>query len=267
MKLFYLVSILAVMGWTYSAVLYGKVTQPYSAVKPAALFNPSSFFDLPQPIQSGGSVFTFANIPADIYTRHLFVNSTGVKLRRATNPGNNPDSNYDSLEAYLIRHDSLPFQRLDSCWVISLANGKTTRLCDNTGKKAHENYESYQLIDYHQPVGFYQFVVSHYEERENLLISAETGEKFLVWDYAFLSPDSQRFFVCSYDLEAGFAPNGMQVWKVKGNKLVKEFELQIPNWGPVEPVWLNNKELLFKRIYLDTENGKEIIKYAKMTIR
>jgi hypothetical protein len=267
MKLFYLVSTLTVMVWTYSTVPYGKVRQSYHAVKPVTLINSPSFFDLPQPIQSGGSLFTFADISADIYTQQLFINSRGGMLHGVTIPGNNPDHNYDSLEAYLIRHDGLPFLRQDSCLVISLENGKTTCLCDNTSKKAHEKYESYQLIDHHQPVGFYQFVVSHYEERENLLISAETGEKFPVWDYAFLSPDSQRFFVCSFDLEAGFAPNGMQVWKVKGNKLVKEFELQIPNWGPVEPVWLNGNELLFKRIYLDPENGKEIIKYAKMTIR
>ncbi|MES2733277.1 MAG: hypothetical protein V4714_16130 [Bacteroidota bacterium] len=269
MKLFYSIPLICIEVWVCADTFDKKYKNTFLAKATTSITIPVTppTCDLPEGIRYGHTVFSFSDITQAEYTKHPFVNPTENIIKQVAPETDNYESMYKPVEQYLIEQENLPFNRVNNCWVIKLSSGKTTQLCDKSGKQAVDDYTGYKLIYYHSPVHFYQFSVSYYEEGENMLVNAETGEEFNVWNYAYLSPDHQRFIVCSYDLDAGFSPNGIQMWKVSGDKLVKEFELELPDWGPADPVWVNGKEVYFKRIVPDRENGTEVVRYTKLSIR
>jgi hypothetical protein len=79
-----------------------------------------------------------------------------------------------------------------------------------------------------------------------LLINGDNCHKKLLWDEPVFSPDRKHFICSSVDMEAGYNPNGIQLWSKEGNRYVKIFEDQL-TWAAANPRWINNTTIEFTR--------------------
>lgn len=65
------------------------------------------------------------------------------------------------------------------------------------------------------PHRFHLLTRTHIEDTETLLVSAADGSQFSVFGDPVFSPDGRRMATASLDLEAGYQPNGIGVWRVR----------------------------------------------------
>ena len=89
-----------------------------------------------------------------------------------------------------------------------------------------------------------------YEGSGNTLYNLTTGKDIEIWGHPIFSPDNKRFLCMSYDLEAGYVPNGLQIFKVSKNPK-KEFEFDFQpddskmttEYGPIDGKWIGNNSI------------------------
>jgi len=86
-----------------------------------------------------------------------------------------------------------------------------------------------------------------YEGRGFLLVSRSTGRRTPLDAPPVLSPAGARIVTASWDTEAGYDPNRVQVFRLVADSLVLEWQREPESWGPVEPRWLDDATLLIRR--------------------
>lgn len=128
---------------------------------------------------------------------------------------------------------------------LALAAGDTMRLVDRPVEGGDAVYFSYQ---YRWPeAGWLVVQEQHYEGSEFLLIHDETGDRVRVPARPLLAPGGERFAVLSFDLEAGYAPNTLQIWRLDDDRATLEWSIQPDAWGPVAGRWMGPETLMFTR--------------------
>lgn len=71
-----------------------------------------------------------------------------------------------------------------------------------------------------------------YEGHGFLLANARTGGRTTLTAVPVVSPDRSRFVTASVDLEVGYVPNLLQVWRLAETGPNREFELRgTQSWG------------------------------------
>lgn len=78
------------------------------------------------------------------------------------------------------------------------------------------------------------------EGRLSQLVVRRTGRIINLDAIPVPSPDRKRLLTVSWDTEAGYVPNRIQIFRLSGDSLVLEWEHAPTLWGPDEPVWLDN---------------------------
>lgn len=126
----------------------------------------------------------------------------------------------------------------DSTYTLLLNNGSTVKI------KSHDNTESDDYIKYiymgmTKQRDFYIFSVGLYESMRYTLVSAETGKEYDLWNYPLVSPGGKWILSYSYDMEAGFLPNGFQVLKNDKNEL-RGIDYNAERWGVIDGFWMSN---------------------------
>jgi hypothetical protein len=140
-------------------------------------------------------------------------------------------------ESPLLEEDSLLVTFKDSVYTILLNNGKTHTLKDHTNTDS-DDYTSYTYSGMTKARDYFIFDVGLYEGGMYLLVDAENGKEIDLWQYPFPSPNGKWMLAFSYDMEAGFMPNGFQVIKKAGGEL-KTLDHAPERWGVPEGFWVS----------------------------
>lgn len=145
-------------------------------------------------------------------------------------------------------------QRKGETLAIRATSGKTHTFINNRS----EDYSKHIVYDARSAIPHLDWViigVSYYEGSGHLLISLNSGEvlEFDGYEEPILSPDGQRLLAYSQDLEAGYDPNFIAIYKMDRNKASQEILLDGGNvnfpsnelWGPSQPRWLDNTTVAY----------------------
>ncbi|WP_148041003.1 hypothetical protein [Montanilutibacter psychrotolerans] len=86
------------------------------------------------------------------------------------------------------------------------------------------------------------------------LVSLRTGARTELSGIAALalSPDGRHLAAASADLEAGYFPNDLAIYRIDGDALSEAFRVAPDDWGPASPRWQDANTL---RITESTDEG------------
>jgi hypothetical protein len=134
--------------------------------------------------------------------------------------------------------------------LIRLTGGETLALT-NAPDSADVAGASYSYVGHLQPIAHHLIEVQYYEGRSFLLINQRTGRRTVIAGQPSISPDSLRIVTTSVDLEAGYDPTEIAVWRVDGDSLVLEWRLDPRTvvahpdsaWGPTDAAWITATEI------------------------
>ncbi len=130
-----------------------------------------------------------------------------------------------------------------------------------------DNYAKYAYKGTWKDVSIVHIAGGFMESSADFLVSLKNGQKAILWGSPKLSPDKTKVLSYSYDLEAGFINNGIQMFRVGNNgQLKKIFESEIKNWGPVDIKWESDTSILIKRAKLDSQM-QEHFDFKRMIIK
>lgn len=159
---------------------------------------------------------------------------------------------------YMLR-DSVPtlpagVTASDSVLTFTLKNGQTKSLKNNISDS--DDHVVYRFIRAWDAQGLWQIQVTYYEALSVMLLSQQDGTETYVWGDPAFSPDG-RYFICgSVDLEAGYSPNGFQIWANNEGTLVKQWEQELNDWGAERLVWTRDNKIIGEQTYRDEQTGE-----------
>lgn len=111
-------------------------------------------------------------------------------------------------------------------------------LRNNTVSEEQRNV--YWFITLYQQTGYFLVQVRGWEGFHYLMISTATGTMFPVNGVPIISQDSKRFVVTSLDLEAGYRPNRIAIFRFTDEGITQEWSKEYTDVGPSDAVWINN---------------------------
>ncbi len=132
-------------------------------------------------------------------------------------------------------------------------NGSTRRFTDVIvdGDQA----QRYLYRGYVPALDVHVVEVTFYEGGSFLVFHARSGTAKRVPGRPVASPDGHRFAVASLDLEAGYDPNRLEVWRITPTGFAREFALDGGRaWAPDSLAWRTPDSLKYVRVVMDA-NG------------
>jgi len=100
-------------------------------------------------------------------------------------------------------------------------------------------------------IGYVHIKALCWEWTEDILINLKNGKQFTFWLDPIVSPNNKLIVSSCFDLEAQFMPNGIQLFKIQGDSIVKIFDKEISDWGPEEVKWESDTSIVIKRAIPD----------------
>ena len=132
--------------------------------------------------------------------------------------------------------------RRDHCRLIFKLDGNTLALTN-----VQSDDDRAVKYTYAGPTGQFQLVeVGYYEGGAYMLVEPD-GVHILVAGPPTFSPDSSRFPSLSMDLDAGYNPNEVQIWRVHNGHPRLEFAVTSGEWGPSNAEWAGSDTLYFEQ--------------------
>lgn len=111
-----------------------------------------------------------------------------------------------------------------------------------------ERFVRYRYAGRLPEIGQHLVQMGFYEGGGWLLVSAETTDQTHVIGPPVVAPDRSRFVAASVDLEAGYDPNGIQVWSLARGFPRLEWGLDGGDaWGASDAVWIDAGTVEFTR--------------------
>jgi len=123
---------------------------------------------------------------------------------------------------------------------------KGRKVIFNDGDMKEEKTHVYSFKKYYKKAGQFLVMATYYESYGLFLVNEKTAKKMSVWGSPVFSPDKSKFICTSVDMEAGYVPNGIQIWEKRGNNYIKKYEKNI-EWGAMDPKWTGNNTLQLTR--------------------
>jgi hypothetical protein len=117
-------------------------------------------------------------------------------------------------------------------------------------------------------IGYFHVKATLYEGIANLLVNDKTGKKTWLKAPPVISPDKKRFVTMSMDLEAGYNPNEINIWRLEQSGPELEYSENIGGeWGPSDPVWKDKETIGFKKNALNPESPGQVISTRALLLR
>lgn len=136
-------------------------------------------------------------------------------------------------------------QRRGDTLRLTVEAGDPVQLVDREGSASDVRMHSYQTGWSDTDLVVIQ--VQHYEGSEYLLVNTRTGDRTSLPHWPLRAPDGRRFAVLSFDIEAGYGPNTLQIWEIGTDGPALQWSVEPEDWGPVEGSWENASTLRFVR--------------------
>jgi hypothetical protein len=111
-----------------------------------------------------------------------------------------------------------------------------------------EAYARYTFETYIKDKGYYLIRYSGYEWGGFFLINDRTGDKTELIDQPVFSPDRNSFITVSMDLCPHESINAIQIYRFNSEAPTLVFKEDFgEEWGPSDPVWLDNATIRFTK--------------------
>jgi hypothetical protein len=162
--------------------------------------------------------------------------------------------------AMAMERDLLPLAtpyvtRSGDTLTLRLMDESTHRLID--GECCEGDPLSHHFVGFLAPIDSYVVHGQFYEGDTYFIVDRRTGGSVIAWGRPVLSPDSERVAAASGDIEAGYNPNGFQIWRVhEAGVLELEWGFQPTDWGPQHLEWVDPKTIRFTGYSWCGETGR-----------
>lgn len=170
------------------------------------------------------------------------------------------------LESLVIQSHPNRFARNGSSLQVRLRNAKVVRFDDTPSDKDGQNSDdviAYAVVKYFSDIHYALIAVAFWEGGTYYLLNMTTGTKIEIGGDAALSPDKRRIAVWLMDIDAGYSPNILAIYRISSRGPISEF-LERPNdWGPADVSWRSSQAVEFTKNYW-SETG---IQTKKQTLR
>ena len=110
-----------------------------------------------------------------------------------------------------------------------------------------ESMVIYEYLTTLHEIGYVHIRALCWECTEDIFINIKNGKEFTFWHNPIVSPNNTLIVSYCWDLEAQFMPNGLQLFKIVGDSIVKIFDWNISTWGPEEVKWESDTSIVIKR--------------------
>ncbi len=139
--------------------------------------------------------------------------------------------------------------------VIRLASGRVVTLADTLADA--DRFHRFVYLKFLPTQAIHLVAASFYEGGTYHVIHDRSGQDETVPGEPLWSPDSAHFVSASSDLEAGYAPNTLELWRVDGRGLKREYVIDGADvWGPEQVRWLSPDRVSFVRMTLRARDGQ-----------
>lgn len=136
----------------------------------------------------------------------------------------------------------------DSLFYVVLDDGDTVVFEDTVAgsPSADRDYTFEGTVD---PLGSVLVHVLYWEGSGYYLVLLNSGDTVRLDAPPLLSPDGKRFATVSRDLEAGYDPNRLRIYRVAEDNVVLERSLEAEGgqWGPSAAEWMGSDTVRFLR--------------------
>ncbi len=136
--------------------------------------------------------------------------------------------------------------------IITLLDGSKVTF-ENKDLMMETGDHAYQYAYYIPKMGYHVLRVFGYEWSGYILVNDKSGKKIDIFGYPKASPDFKHLVITNLDLIAGFEYNGVGLLGFTENGLEKIFDQELLDYGPVTPIWLDNKTV--EITYLPSEEN------------
>jgi hypothetical protein len=135
-----------------------------------------------------------------------------------------------------------------------LGNGQTAELVNDTSDSG--SAKRYVYAGYLPSIRHHVVDVTYYEGGAVELLHEQTGATTDVYGFPAVAPGARRIATASVDLEAGYDPNHIRVWRVMDTHLELEWGLDGgTRWGASDPVWRGAHVVTFTRHTLPSHSA------------
>jgi hypothetical protein len=146
--------------------------------------------------------------------------------------------------------------------IFTLKNGQQKSLRTNLNNE--ETSTEYIFMHNLDAIGYWEVLAFYYESFDYILVNQRDGAETHLWNKPVLSPDHKYLLCGSTDLEAGFIPNGFQLWSVENDGLLLRWEKEMKDWSAEKLIWTNNNDVWGEQTYRDNNTGELKTRLIKM---
>jgi hypothetical protein len=158
------------------------------------------------------------------------------------------------VEAREIENAGSGVQRQGLRLTFRLGNGQKTELVNDTSDSG--SAKRYVYAGYLPSIRHHVVEVAYYEGGAVLLLHEQTGATTDIYGFPAVAPGARRIATASVDLEAGYDPNHIRVWRVTDTHLELEWGLDGgTKWGASDPVWHGPHVVTFTRHTLPSHSA------------
>ncbi|ASZ14734.1 hypothetical protein KTO58_00050 [Chitinophaga pendula] len=174
-----------------------------------------------------------------------------------------PTPTPDTSETQQLAQTNLVKRTDEQTLLFQLANNKTRTIVNDSAENQFSTYHYSRHYPQIHKVGIHAF---YFEDDNYILVDTNNGDTTHMWGEPTVSPDGKWVLSAARDIEAGFIPNGFQLFSHHNGKLTYAGSKEVQNWGPGIVKWIDNKTLVIEYITseMDTKDGKT---YRKMVMQ
>jgi hypothetical protein len=167
---------------------------------------------------------------------------------------NDASTRPDSLEAQFIANDKRVSRTADGI-LFQLGTGHTKLMKENRDGESGD-FAVYTFLESYDSIGHWLLKGSYNESFDYLLVDQKDGESTHLWGFPVISPDKKYILAGMLDLEAGFVPNGFQLFSISGAKPILIWEKELADWGSDKLIWQSDNTVLAEQVYRDESTGE-----------
>ncbi|NML37039.1 hypothetical protein HHL17_07495 [Chitinophaga sp. G-6-1-13] len=158
---------------------------------------------------------------------------------------------YEQFPAYQLSGDTsetnalaknTDVKRIGQQLEFHLANGQQKIRVDNS--EDDDGYARYSYAGYYPALHRHGIFISYYEADGFELINPDNGDTLYTWTAPIVSPDKKYFICPNMDIEAGFNPNGFQLFEINNKDILLVGAPELTEYGIDEVRWVDNKTLI-----------------------
>jgi hypothetical protein len=190
-------------------------------------------------LTSAGIVFILLLVEQSIASTDY---DEGMAIQKACGLSGVPFSN-KTFESNQIQRFSDRVVRNDRELQLKIASGSPVILRNTMSSS--ENRKAYWFLTYFQQTRNYLVQVRGWEGFGYLMISASGGNMMPLADIPIISTDLKRCVVASLDLEAGYRPNRITIFRFVDKGVKQEWSKNYITSGPSHAAWPDNRTVTF----------------------